>query len=195
MELLGSRSNRRAARQLRRRYRRRNMRRRDRMGFVDKQDPVWKKVPGEDGCEFGFAVLSGDEMDEAQVRNIERTLTMDISDGMARALIKTPERTESEEKPIEFRDCNDAVLVDYGLVAWKGGIYEGKPCDTAHRKRLTAEVFKWAAREVFNLSHLTAGEGSSSEPSGKDEGDRTHNGSEPASSSRSRTSVESSVQG
>lgn len=165
------------------------------MGFVDKQHPVWRKVPGEDGCEFGFAVLSGDEMDEAQVRNIERTLTMDISDGMAKALIKTPERTESEEKPIEFRDCNNGVLVEYGVVAWKGGIYEGKPCDTAHRKRLTDDVFRWAARQVFDLSHLTAGEGSSSEPSGEDKDGQIHNGSEPVSSSPSLTPVGSSAQG
>lgn len=163
------------------------------MGFVDKQNPVWRKVPGEDGCEFGFAVLSGDEMDEAQVRNIERTLTMDISDGMAKALIKTPERAESEEKPIEFRDCNDAVLVEYGLLGWKGGVYEGKPCDTANRKRLTADVFKWAARQAFDLSHLTAGEGSSSEPSGKGRDDQTHNGLEPVSSSPSRIPAGSSV--
>ena len=165
------------------------------MGFVDKQNPVWQKVPGEDGCEFGFAAVSGDEMDEAQVRNVERTLKMDISDGMAKALIKAPERSEEEEKPIEFRDCDDATLVDYGLVAWRGGVYEGVPCDSANRKRRKAKARKWAARQVFDLSHLTVGEGSSSEPSGKGEGDRTQNGSEPASSSPSLTSAASSARG
>lgn len=165
------------------------------MGFVDKQNPVWKKVPGEDGCEFGFAVLSGEEMDEAQVRNIERTLTMDISDGMSKALIKTPEREDEEEKPLEFRDCNNAILVEYGLVDWKGSVYEGVKCDTASRKRLTDDVFRWAARQVFDLSHITAGEGSSSEPPGNSEAGQTRNGSEPVSSLPLSTLAESSAQG
>lgn len=169
------------------------------MGFVDKQNPIWKQVPGELSCEFGFAVLSGEEMDEAQVRNIERTLTMDISEGMSKALIKTPERKDEEEKPLEFRDCNNAVLVDYGLVGWRGSHekadYDKTKCDTANRKRLTDDVFRWAARQVFDLSHISAGEGSSSEPPGNSEAGQTSNGSEPESSSPSLTSVGSSAQG
>ncbi len=140
------------------------------MGFVDKHSPVWRDVPGEPGCEFGFAVLSGGEMDEAQVRAIERTLEMNISEGMSKALLKAPEGKGDDDKPVEYRDCNDGVLVEYGVVGWRGGPYEGRPCDTANRKLLTAKPFKWAARTAFDLSVLTAGEDSTSVPSGRDGG-------------------------
>ncbi len=159
------------------------------MPFVDKQNPKWIAVPGEGGAEFGFAGLSGGELDEAQVRNIERSLEMNISEGMGKALIdpdREKDKDKDEDKPITFGDCNDAVLVEYGVVGWKGGVYDGRPCDTANRKLLTAEVFRWAARQAFDASVLTAGEGSTSEPSGRDGGDQNQAG-------RARTSSPSST--
>ncbi len=174
---LGNRADRRLAEKEGRRLRRANSRRRNAVGFTDKEAPVWKDVPNEPGCRFGFAQLAGHEMDEAQVRNIERTLKMDISEGMSKALVRTPERKADEDKPIEFRDCNNAVLVEYGLVAWKGKgtdaagqpvDYDGVTCDTLNRRRLTDDVFRWAARQIFDMSHVDADLESSSEPSGRD---------------------------
>ena len=150
--------------------------------FVNKGDPKWVDVPNEAGCSFGFAVLSGEEMDEAQVRNIERTLKMDISKGMSEALVKAPTKGGDDEKPIEFRDCNNAVMVEYGLVGWKGGPYDGVRCDTGARKRLDDASFRWAARQIFELSHISAGEELSSEPSTTDGAGRIRQSSEQPSS-------------
>ena len=161
------------------------------MGLVSRMTPDRRDVPGEEGAWMAFLPLTGEQFEEAQTRSLERTMRMEISPGMSQALIKAPQG-EQKERPLTLRDVDHATLVRYGLAAWGGGDYDGLPCDEQTKKRLTGRAFDWAAKQIFELSYVSAGEASRSETSGTNEASPAEN-SEP-SSSPSPTPVSASEQ-
>lgn len=192
---MASRSDRRLLGKERKRLGRRNERSRDRMakiGLVANLKPERRHVPDGDGAWMEFTPLRDGELEEAKAIALSRNMNMDIGPKVADALARRQQ--SDKEKPLMLSDLDTATLLRYGLVGWGGGVFEGAAFDDAQKKDLTAAAADWAARQIFEMSHLTAGEGSNSEPSGKAGGDQTHNGSEPASSSPSLTLAVSSAQ-
>ncbi len=161
------------------------------IGLVANLSPERRHVPDGDGAWMEFLPLRDSELEEAKAIALSRNMSMDISPKVADALARRPQ--SEKEMPLALNDLDNATLLRYGLVGWGGGAFDGVPCDAAQKKDLTAAAVDWAARQVFEMNHLTAGEGSSSEPSGKAEAVQPSNGSEPESSSPSATLAGSSA--
>ena len=162
------------------------------IGIVAKLSPERRYIPGGDGAWMEFLPIRDSELEEAKTVAITRNMNMDIGPKVADALARRPQ--SDKEKPLVRSDLDRATLLKYGLVDWGGGAFDGVPCDDTQKPELTAASADWASEQIFEMNHLTAGEGSSSEPSGKGEASQTRNGSEPASSSPSSMLVESSAQ-
>jgi len=162
--------------------------------LTDKISATRKEVPNEPGCWFELRQVSGDELDEAQARFQQRTMTMEISQGMAQAMTNIPRGTQ-DAVDLTVERCDKGTLLRYGLVGWGGPGYDGEPCNDQRKGKLDAGTRDWAAAEIFRLSYITKGEASRSEPSGTD-GVNPASGSEQsgapsptlASSSRSESS-------
>ena len=159
------------------------------MGFVDKLSPDWREVPGEPDALIAFRPVSGEELEEAQTRNLERSMRMEISDGMAGAMMKPRvcpqcgwkgQEKQGGEGVLALTDCDKKTLVRYGIVDWKGGSYEGVDCTDERKAKLAGAAFTWAAKQIFELSYITVGEASGSETSGMNGASPDEN-SEPSS--------------
>jgi len=135
--------------------------------LTDKISATRKEVPNEPGCWFELRQVSGDELDEAQARFQQRTMTMDISQGMAQAMSNIPRGTQ-DNVPLTVERCDKATLLRYGLVGWGGPGYDGEPCNDGRKGKLDAGTRDWAAAEIFRLSYIAAGEALRSEPSIRD---------------------------
>src|SRR3990172_7957549 len=115
-------------RQLAKELRRLDRRNRKRM-LTDKVAPIRKDVPGEEGCWFEIRQVSGDELDEARARFQQRTMAMDVSQGMAQAMTSIPRDRQEQTADLTVESCDKATLLRYGLAAWGGGPYGGGPCN------------------------------------------------------------------
>ena len=140
--------------------------------LTDKISATRKEVPSEEGCWFELRQVSGDELDEAQARFQQRTMTMEISQGMAQAMTNIP-RGSQDNVDLTVERCDKGTLLRYGLVGWGGGAYEGETLGMERKAKLDAGTRDWAAAEIFRLSYITKGEASRSEPSTTDGVDPT----------------------
>ncbi len=158
--------------------------------LTDKVQPLRLDVPGEEGSWFELRQVSGDQLDEASIKQQQRTFMMDISEGMAHAMGNADPkprvcpscgwRGKDQDAALTLGECDKATLIRYGLVGWGGPSYEGEAIDgevgDKRKSKLDGGTRDWAASEIFRLSYVTVGEASRSEPSGT-------NGAGPADSS------------
>jgi hypothetical protein len=123
------------------------------MGFVTDMSE-WVSVPDGSG-EFFMRPLSGGEYDECDLQGsqrIARTISafagIDpqlFADAAARDNVN-PRATD----PTAGLDKN--AIVGYGLIAWRGGVYENVPCDDEHRELLDGATRDFAARWIASHS-------------------------------------------
>ena len=136
--------------------------------LTDKVQATRKDVPSEDGCWFDLRQVSGDELDEARARFQQRTMSMDVSQGMAQAMTNIPRDRQEQTADLTVDQCDKATLLRYGLAGWGGPGYDGEPCNDQRKAKLDAGTRDWAAAEIFRLSYITKGEALRSEPSIRD---------------------------
>src|SRR3990172_7105101 len=74
--------------------------------LTDKISATRKEVPNEPGCWFELRQVSGDELDEAQARFQQRTMTMEISQGMAQAMTNIP-RGSQDNVDLTVERCDE----------------------------------------------------------------------------------------
>jgi len=111
-------------------------------------------------------MLTGDELDEADLRGTERAGKQIgvMPESLASQLMGMADRNEPADNEAEgqrFRGFAPGTLVRYGVVAWSYEI----DCTDENKAYLDARTRNWAARVIYDMNVRPLGEAESSGPS------------------------------
>lgn len=123
------------------------------------------EIPHEPNNFFTFRNISGPELDEADLAGTKRAGQQFrdmpdriVSEAMAQDRGGDEDGKRERTPEQQFRGYDASVLVRYGVLRWRGPLYDNVECNDEQRLNLDARTMDWAAREVYRRNTRPEGE-------------------------------------
>lgn len=112
----------------------------------------WRDIPHEQGQRFQFRLLSGMELDEADVRATEKALQ--LIKGLEGSAIQAFQGDRQGRERQATPNYDRSYLVEHGVVGWT----YPEPCNEDNIRLLDLMTRDWAAEVVLEINTRPAGE-------------------------------------